>query len=125
MDPEKQNNGDHLIKAPEYENSSIQEVPQATLAELIDKVADRFEPIVKIIQTVAESNLKSRQSDSKFRIHMAWIAAVVVTVIVGVATFLTFNDKMDGSTYGFLLGLIVGYVLTFIRDAIRPIQNKE
>jgi hypothetical protein len=94
-----------------------------SMADLINVIADRVDPVINIIRTFAENNLKSRQSDSKFRIHMAWIAVTVVAIIVGVATFLTFVGKLDGSTYGFLLGLILGYMLTFIRDAIKP--NKE
>jgi hypothetical protein len=49
---------------------------------------------------------------------MAWAAICVVAVIVGVAAFLTYHGKIDGSTFTFLLGLIVGYVLTFVRDQI-------
>ena len=36
-------------------------------------------------------------------------------VIIGVATYLTLRGKIDGSTLTFLLGVIVGYVLTFVR----------
>ena len=96
----------------------------ASMTEIINVIADRVDPVIHIIKTIAESSLNSRRSDSQFRIHMAWIAVAVVAIIVGVATFLTFKGKLDGSTYGFLLGLIVGYVLTFIRDAISP-DKKE
>lgn len=104
-------------------NSNKANESGASMVDLINAIADRVEPVINIIQTIAESNLKSTQSDSKFRIKMAWIAVIVVAIIVGVATFLTFVDKLDGSTYGFLLGLIVGYMLTFVRDSIKP--NKE
>jgi len=104
------------------------EKPQNSNTSLIDVInaaADRVDPIIQVIRTFAETKLKTRQSDSRFRIHMAWIAVVVVGIIVGVATLLTFTGKMDGATYGFLLGTIVGYALTFIRDAIRPNQDNE
>ena len=88
-----------------------EETPKATpsIIDVINVVADRVEPIVKIVHTFAETSLKTKQSDSHFRIHMAWIAVAVVGIIVGVATILTFSGKMDGSTYGFLLGSIMGY----------------
>lgn len=94
-----------------------------SLIDIINVVAERVGPIIEIIRTFAETSLKTKQSDSRFRIQMAWIAVVVVGIIVGVATLLTFSGKMDGSTYGFLLGTITGYALTFIRDAIRPSQD--
>lgn len=47
-----------------------------------------------------------------FQKHMAWIALTVVVVIVGIAAVLTYKGKIDGSTFTFLLGLIVGHVLT-------------
>jgi len=97
----------------------------ASIIDVVNVVAERVEPIIQIIRTFAETSLKARQSDSKFRIQMAWIAVVVVGIIVSVATLLTFTGKMDASTYGFLLGTVVGYALTFIRDAIRPSQNSD
>ena len=53
-----------------------------------------------------------------FQIRMSLVALVVVLIVVGTASWLTYSEKLDGSSYGFLLGLIVGYVLTFVRDAI-------
>jgi hypothetical protein len=49
---------------------------------------------------------------------MAWVAVSVVGLIIAVSGFLTYKGKIDGSTFTFLLGLIVGYVLTFLRDQI-------
>ena len=113
MDIDKQNMEDSVDRENKCENQSLPKGSNTTLLEFIDKVADRFEPLVKLFESYARNSLKSRQADSNFRIHMAWIAVVVVILIVGVATFLTFTGKMDGSTFGFLLGLIMGYVLTF------------
>lgn len=92
----------------------------ATIIELVDVVADRVDPILKLISSVMERSLKAQESGARFRTKMAWIAVMVVALVVGTASVLTYNDKLDGSTYGFLLGLVVGYVLTFVRDAITP-----
>jgi hypothetical protein len=42
---------------------------------------------------------------------MSWIALSLVALIVGVAAFLTYRGKIDGSTFTFLWELIIGYVL--------------
>lgn len=96
---------------------------QITLVDIVNVISDRVDPIIQLIKTITEKNLASRESESKFKIHMAWVAVVVVGIIVGVSTLLTWLGKMDGSTFGFLLGLVIGYALTFIRDALRPKED--
>jgi F0F1-type ATP synthase assembly protein I len=112
------------VIAPPKSGEQLQK-PNVSLIDVINVVAERVDPLIQLIRTFAETNLKRKQSDSRFRIHMTWIAVVVVGIIVGVATLLTFTAKMDGSAYGFLLGTITGYCLTFIRDAIRPNQDGD
>ncbi len=90
-----------------------------SFTDIINTIADRIDPVIKIIITFAERSLKENESEARFRVNMAWIAVVVIFVIVGVAGALTYFGKIDGSTFGFLLGLIVGYMLTFIRDSIK------
>lgn len=92
----------------------------ASLVDIINIIADRVEPVVKIITTIAERSLKANQAEARFRVHMAWIAVLIVAMIVVISGTLTYFGKLDGPTFGFLLGLIVGYVLTFIRDSIKP-----
>lgn len=94
--------------------------PAPTIIDIISIIVDKVDPICKIVTTMAERMLKSKETEARFRTRMAWVAVVIVTLIVGTAGILTYVGKVDGSTFGFLLGLIVGYVLTFIRDAIRP-----
>lgn len=61
----------------------------------------------------------------KFRVGMTIVAVITVLSIVGAATFLTYVGKIEGSTFGFLLGLIIGYMLTFIRDEIGPTSTDQ
>ena len=96
------------------------EPSDGSLVEVIDKVLERVEPLVKLIETFSTQSLKSREAEGRFKIWMALFAAVVVVLVVGVSAFLTYEGKLDGSTFGFLLGLVVGYVLSFIREAIYP-----
>lgn len=83
------------------------------------------EPLIEMIQAVGERYTESRTTRVWFRIGMTITAAVTVLILVGIAAFLTYHDKIEGSTFGFLLGLIIGYVLTFIRDAIGPTSTDE
>lgn len=91
-----------------------------TIIDVINIIVEKVDPVLRIITTTAERMLKSKEAEVRFRLRMAWVAVIVVTLIVVTAGILTYTGKVDGSTFGFLLGLIVGYVLTFIRDAIQP-----
>ena len=90
-----------------------------TFVDLIALLADKADPLVKLISTSVDRYQKGQDRQIKFQTHMAWVAVSVVFAIIGVAAWLTFVGKIDGSTFTFLLGLIVGYVLTFIRDQIK------
>jgi hypothetical protein len=92
--------------------------PQANLVDVINAIAEKADPIIKLVVPMIEKYQKGQEREIKFQIHMAWVAVSVVILVVGVAAFLTFRGKIDGSTFTFLLGLIVGYVLTFVRDQV-------
>jgi hypothetical protein len=92
--------------------------PQPTLIDLVNVVAEKADPIVKLLSTTFDSYQKGKEREAKIQMHMAWVAVSVVVLIVAVSGFLTYHGKIDGSTFTFLLGLIVGYVLTFVRDQI-------
>lgn len=94
-----------------------------TLLDLINLIADKADPIVKLISTSVDRYQSGQEREIKFQVHMAWIAVSVVFSIIGVAAWLTYLGKVDGSTFTFLLGLIVGYVLTFIRDQIKSPES--
>ena len=66
----------------------------------------------------------NQEAKARFSLRMSLIACGVVLAIVVVAGTLTFEGKVDGSTFTFLLGLVVGYVLTFIRDSIQPPKSQ-
>jgi hypothetical protein len=73
---------------------------------------------VKLLQAAVTSYQNGQEREIKFQKHMSLIAVMLVGFIVAVAGALTWLGKIDGSTFTFLLGLIVGYVLTFVRDQI-------
>jgi uncharacterized membrane protein len=92
--------------------------PQPNLVDIINAIAGKVDPLIKLLVPMIEKYQKGQEREVGFQIHMAWVAVSVVVIIVGVASFLTYYGKIDGSTFTFLLGLIVGYVLTFVRDQI-------
>lgn len=87
---------------------------------IIDIIAKNVEPLSKLISDIAEKWIKIKDKESRFRVSMGIIAVIVVSLIVGVAAFLTYYNRIEGATFTFLLGLIVGYMLTFIREASYP-----
>jgi hypothetical protein len=92
---------------------------QTNLTDLISVIAEKADPLINLLSSSMESYQKGRDREYRFQARMAWAAIVVVSVIVAVAGFLTDRGRIDGSTFTFLLGLIVGYVLTFVRDQIK------
>lgn len=103
------------------DNEIIEGVPAySPLVAIIDKIAERVEPILELLKTYFEHTLKRERASAKLQLNMTWIAFAIVVLVVVVSGTLTYFDKIDGSTFTFLLGLVVGYVLTFVRDAIRP-----
>ncbi len=93
--------------------------------DVVNAVLDRVQPLIDLINTLADKSLRTREAEGRFKIRMAWIVAGLVVFIVGGAGVLTYFGKVDGQTFGFLLGLVVGYVLTFIRDAIYPPPKQQ
>jgi hypothetical protein len=89
-----------------------------TLIDVINVLADKADPVVKLLEAAVTGYQKGKERQIRFQIHLSWIAIAVVAVIVGTAAALTWKGRIDGSTFTFLLGLIVGYVLTFVRDQI-------
>jgi len=92
---------------------------QVNLIDIINVLADKADPVVKLLTAGVTSYQKGQEREISFQKHMAWVALSVVVIIVGVAGLLTYKGKIEGSTFTFLLGLIVGYVLTFVRDQVR------
>jgi hypothetical protein len=92
--------------------------PTPSLIDIINVLADRVDPLLKVLSTTMQQRQSAQEHEARFQTRMAGYAILVVVVVVGVAGYLTAKGKVDGSTFTFLLGLIVGYVLTFVRDQI-------
>ena len=94
--------------------------PAERLGDIINVVADRIEPIVQLWTTVSQERLKEQQAQARFQTRLSWVAVAVIALIVGTSAFFAYSDKLDGSTFAFLMGTVVGYVLTFLRGWIVP-----
>ena len=87
---------------------------------LIEVISKNVEPISTLITNVSEKYIAIKEREFEFSKTMAIIAVIVVALIIVSSAILTYFEKIDGSTFAFLLGLIVGYVLTFVKDTITP-----
>lgn len=87
---------------------------------LIEVISKNVEPISTLIANVSDKYIAIKEREFEFSKTMAIIAVIVVALIIVSSAVLTYFEKIDGSTFAFLLGLIVGYVLTFVKDTITP-----
>ena len=90
------------------------------LAEHEKPISNLIDKINKTIEIVSTQFLRHKERDIKFSLSMALVLTFIISLIVIVTSVLTFYGKLDGTALTFLLGLIVGYMLTFIREAIYP-----
>lgn len=111
-----------MVDMSEKKNEQQHKKPKkkSTEKNIIEVIADNERPIINLINLVADKFLKHQEREAKFSFRMSMLLAVLVIFIVIVASILTFYDKIDGSTFTFLLGLVVGYVLTFFTGLIYP-----
>ena len=96
-----------------------------TVVDVINVFCDRVGPVLEYIKTLFEQYTRREQLLARGRFKMTWVAFFIVALIVIVAGVLTYVDKIDGSTFTFLLGLVVGYTLTFVREAINPPRESQ
>lgn len=105
----------------EYQNlKRIDSKPLEIEEGLIEVISKNVEPISTLITNISEKYIAIKEREFEFSKTMATIAVIVVALIIVSAAILTYFEKIDGSTFAFLLGLIVGYVLTFVKDTITP-----
>lgn len=120
---DNENNNPDTNKRINAETSSNERLEDITIVDIIDVVSDRIDPLLQLFKAFFEQTMNRHKAKAVFDLRMAWIVMALIVVIVGIAGALTYLDKIDGATFTFLLGLIIGYVLTFIRDTIRPPQE--
>jgi len=92
--------------------------PPPNLVDIINVVTAKADALLNLINGMMEQHQKGKEREERFQMRMARTALLMVMGIVIIAAFLTYYGKIDGSTFTFLLGLVVGYVLTFVRDQI-------
>lgn len=90
------------------------------LAENEKPISNLIDKVNELINNIADKFFKHQEHKTRFSIKMSILLAVLVIFIVSIAAILTYYDKVDGATFTFLLGLIVGYVLTFFTGLIYP-----
>lgn len=113
----------------------INESKPESLNSLIEAIGKNVEPIRLLISELAEKWLKIKESEFEFNKkmieselefnkRMVYSVVLIVVLIIISASILTFYNKIEGSTFTFLLGLIMGYILTFIKEIAFPKGNE-
>ena len=87
---------------PANESMAKTAPPAERLSDIINVVADRIDPIVRLWTTITQERLKEQQAQARFQTQLSWVAVAIVALIVVVSGFLTYADKIDGSTFAFL-----------------------
>ncbi len=101
------------------------------ISNIIDSIGKNSEPILKILSQIAKDFLNYRAGERefeialeekaiKFRQKMGYLAIILMIFIVSVSGFLTYVNEIDGATFTFLLGIIVGYMLLFFKESVFP-----
>jgi hypothetical protein len=83
-------------------------------------VADKAEPLIDLFGSTLEQMQKGRAAEARHRVRMTSFAVWIVALMIAVAGGLTYSGKVDGSAFTFLLGTIVGAMLSFILRTIEP-----
>lgn len=83
-------------------------------------IAENAPQLGQLVKEISSEWLQHSRTSHSFNLRMTTLAVAVVLVVVAASGFLTWTGQLDGSTFAFLLGLIVGYILTFIRQSIAP-----
>jgi hypothetical protein len=86
----------------------------------------------KVLQTAVEQGMpllkdylhaKMKNVDSpKFKWSIVLFGAVLLVCVIG-SGFLVFFDKMESGSFTFLLGTLIGGIITFMGDLLLPQQQ--
>ena len=73
----------------------------------------------EFIQGVLETGLtiwgeKILKRQLRYSIYRITVVVGLLVLIVGIATWLTSNGKLDAGAFTFLMGTIIGYILAFL-----------
>ena len=115
----KEEKNEDLENLKQKDTNQIRQ-PCKNTNNIIDIISKNAGPLTELIKNFADKWIDIKETESKFSMRMSILAVFVVSFIVAVAAILTYFNKIEGATFTFLLGMVVGYMLTFIREAIYP-----
>lgn len=84
------------------------------LSEVLQSVDAHSDGVVKVIQAFGEEVRKTKESHSKDLRHLARWFFGSLAVLVAISGALVFADKMSGASFTFLVGTLVGSIITFV-----------
>ena len=91
---------------------------QGVRSALLTVIAERSEKLGGFFERLFDKYIKVRESQARATLQMTRSGFWVILLIVVSAGALTYVGKIEGSTFTFFLGLIVGHVLSYIRETV-------
>lgn len=91
------------------------------VSDIIDSLAENEPKLSKLIENITnnflkikESHLKAQESFYSFAKHNVRLVVIAVIAIIAGLFGLTYIGKIDGSVLTFSLGVILGYLLSYM-----------
>lgn len=91
---------------------------QITNAKMFDKAIEQGLPLLKDYL----DNKMNKVETPKFKWTIGAFGAILLICVIG-SGLLVFFDKMDSGSFTFLLGTLIGGIITFIGDVLLPKDN--
>jgi len=121
---ELQSGQEELISIPkrEYEHlCELKDIAEGRASFWTDalKNPEGTKALKEFFQGVLETGLtfwgeKILKGQLRYSIYRITVVVGLLVLIVGIATWLTSNGKLDAGAFTFLMGTIIGYILAFL-----------
>lgn len=90
---------------------------QIASSKLFEKAVEQGFPLLKEYMEVKVQKIES----PKFKWSILIFGGILLISVIG-SGFLVFMDKLDSGSFTFLLGTLIGGMITFLGDIIMPQQ---
>jgi len=92
---------------------------QIELWKIIERISKEMVPLVKEYYTK-----KIEKLDAPMFKTSTYVFGAIIVLIVIASTFLVYVNKLSSDSFAFLIGVLVGYVFSFVKSIVQ-IQQDE
>jgi hypothetical protein len=124
VNEESKSGQEEMISIPKSEYNHFREcedIAEGRTSFWIDalKNPDGTKALKEFFQGILETGLtfwgeKILKGQLWYSIYRITVVVILLGLIVGIATWLTSNGRLDAGAFTFLMGTIVGYILAFL-----------